>query len=354
MGLKTGKPLYHGLPGGQGSIHIHKVGQGILDPAKGRSHLHQPAQGQFPAQEAGNGHHKGKDDGNLGIPGIQPHQLLLLQNNFPEVFQQQGKTVFEDPAFLFFPMIESYAFSVLPHPHHAETEICLPALLEEIQGYQFVPHPVGQPGAYYSVGHGHPNHIPGNLPGPAQQLEGKGSGQLPENHHEGQQRAHRLDDAYEKAQGIGDEQVHVLTDSLVRVIHIFPEHLQPVIGLILEPGINVPARQPPAPVQNQYLLEIIGVNGQNNVNKGQNGKTFQLMEDFFRLIVLQGRIEGIVPFVQQHQHKHHTQGQQQNGCQEQVGFFLFLTAPIASGQVPHLFEQIWCYICSFHVHSPLH
>ena len=174
---------------------------------------------------------------------------------------------------------------------------------------------MGQPGAQGRIGYRHPDHVSGDVPGASQQGKRKGTGQLPQDHHKGNQGAQCLDNAHKKAQGLGDEQVHILTDPLVRVVHLLPEHFQPVIGLMLEPPVDVPVGEPAPPVQHQHLLEIVGIDRQDNVEESQHRKPLQLVEDLFCLVILESRIERIVPLVQQHQHGHHCQCQQQDGHQ---------------------------------------
>ena len=181
--FKASEPVHHSLPFRQGSVHIHKIGKRILDSAKSRSYLQQSPQGQFPTQEPGNGHHKGKDDGDLGIAGIQPHQLFLFQDDLPEVLQQQGKAFLEYLSLQLFSLVKGNTFRIFPHPHHTEPEIRFPALLEKIQGHQLMAYPVSQPSAHRSISHGHPDHISREVPGASQKGKGKRPGELPKDHH---------------------------------------------------------------------------------------------------------------------------------------------------------------------------
>ncbi len=153
------------------------------------------------------------------------------------------------------------------------------------------------------------------MPGASQKGKRKGPGQLPQDHHKGNQGAQGLYNPYEEPKGLGDEQVHILADPLVRVVHLLPEHFQPVVSLMLEPPVDVPVSEPAPPVQHQHLLEIVGIDRKDDVDESQHRKPLQLVEDFFCLVILESGIESVVPLVQQHQHGYHRQGQQQDGQQ---------------------------------------
>ena len=84
---------------------------------------------------------------------------------------------------------------------------------------------------------------------------------------------------------------------------------------MLEPPVDVPIGEPAPPVQHQHLLEVVSIDSKDDINERQHREPLQLVEDFFCLVVLECRVEGVVPLVQQHQHSHHGQGQYQDGQQ---------------------------------------
>ena len=123
---------------------------------------------------------------------------------------------------------------------------------------------------------------------------------------------------------------------------------------MVQPLVNVFIGQPAAPVDDQHLLQVKGVHGQDDINKSQPAEMEQLRKNFFFFIILQRAVKNIVPLVELHQHEHHAQGQRNDGQQQQIGFFLFLTLPIRFGQRPDIFNKADAFIHFFHLMTPLH
>ena len=162
----------------------------------------------------------------------------------------------------------------------------------------------------------------------ARQFKLQGAGQVVKDHNKRSECGKGLQDADAEPQGIFHEQADVFTDTLVRVVCGRAEHLEAVIGLMLQPFVDIPVGEPAAPVDDQHLLQVKSVHGQNNINKCQPAEMKQLGKNFFFLIILQGAVKNIVPLVQLHQHEHYAQGQDDDCKEQQVRLLFLFTLPV--------------------------
>ena len=94
------------------------------------------------------------------------------------------------------------------------------------------------------------------------------------------------------------QKVTHLADALVGIIHILPEHFEPVIGLGRQPLLHIPSCQPAAPVHNEGLLQIIGIDSKDDIAKSKDGKPPELVKNLIHSVILERRIKRIVPFIQ--------------------------------------------------------
>ena len=159
MRRKTRQSLDDGRQLGDGAVGVNEEGQRILHTAECRDGLHQTTEGDLACIVARRRHDERKDDGELPVAVHIEVQQLRPPHQPPVVFNDIGKALLEPLCLCHLAAIERDALTVLPHAHHAETEIRLVALLIEIQSDEFSPNQMDEDAANARIEEGQPEHI---------------------------------------------------------------------------------------------------------------------------------------------------------------------------------------------------
>ena len=131
-------------------------------------------------------------------------------------------------------------------------------------------------------------------------------------------------------EGQTDEEVDVLLDTLVRIVHAaVADDLQTVVRLIFQPRCQIAACHPRAPADFQKLPQIDGIDGDADVDEGNQGEFPDQRPKQIVFIGLQSVIEFIVPLIQLHQQINHGKIHGDDHGQKADGALFFLGAPIA-------------------------
>jgi hypothetical protein len=160
---------------------------------EGRGDLHQAAE-RHGAKEIDWAHHQeGEDDGDLGIAGGEEGESLGALHDAVPIAHHVGEAVTQALLLGLFAGEQRDLLGVLPEANQREAEICLVALLIEIELHQRPADEMRHPGADDGIDQRRPNEIARNLEGLRANDERGGCGQVPQDHHERHQRDDRAE-----------------------------------------------------------------------------------------------------------------------------------------------------------------
>src|SRR6185312_1352799 len=228
-----------------------------------------------------------------------PADALDAQHDAPEIVDDAAEAVEQATALAPLAAIKRDTFGVLAQAHQVEAEIGLVALLIEIELHQRAADLEGEPGSADGVDDREPQHVAGNGDAaPGAQRDGQRSRQRPQDRHEGEQRHRRTEKAQRQSEAGAGEAVEILGDALVGIVGPAIEDLHAVIGALIEPGIEIAARQPAPPADLQHLLEIGLVDDEDDPQRRENREDEQLLEKAALIVILQRIIELVAPFIE--------------------------------------------------------
>ena len=104
-------------------------------------------------------HDEREDDGKLTVPIDIKIQQLRSPHQPPIIFDDVCKTLLKPYGLCHFTMVKGDIFTVFASAHHAESKICLIALLVEVEFDQFAANTVGKVCSKSGVEQGQPKHI---------------------------------------------------------------------------------------------------------------------------------------------------------------------------------------------------
>ena len=192
------------------------------------------------------------------------------------------------------------------------------------------PDDVRQRGAGGGVKQREPKHIARNLHRAAADGNGQHAGQFPK--HDGKRRdgGNLFQQPEQKLERQADEEVDILLDTLVGVVHAaVADDLEAIMSLVFQPRRQIAARHPCAPSDFQQLPQVDGIDGDADIDEREQGEFPYQRPKQTVFIRLQGIVKFVVPFVQLHQQIDHGKIHGDDHGQKADGALLFLGAPIA-------------------------
>ncbi len=234
---------------------------------------------------------------------------------------------------------QRHLLGVLPQAHEAEAEIRLVALLIEIELDQRAADQMGDPGAEGRIDQRRPNQIAGNLVGRIADHQRRGRRQGPQDHHEGDQRDDRAEQRDADAERAVDELLDVLGDALIGVVGLVALEAHAVMGAAGQPAPEIGLRQPAPPADLQPLLEIELVDRGDDEQHGEHGEHQELVEEGVPVLLLQRRVEGVVPGVEADVQPHLEQLQGDDHGQQPAPPPTVFAAEIGKGDTGKLFGR---------------
>ncbi len=189
---------------------------------------------------------------------------------------------------------------VLAHANEVEAEIGFIALLVEIELDQRPADEVGEQGAEHGIEQRRPHEVAWNPPLTAEQDQGRIRRQVPEDDDERAERDDRGQHADADRERAVDEDLQVVGDALVGIVGDVAEQLHAIVIAALEPLAEKLHRHPPPPADLQPLIEVELVDGDENVEHREDAEIQELADEAVPVAILQGVVEAVVPFVEQH------------------------------------------------------
>ena len=196
-------------------------------------------------------------------------------------------------------MVEGHPLAVLSEADQAEPEVGFIPLSVEVQTYEGTTDPVGQPGAAKGVQERDPYHVAGQDEREAADRDGEPSGEAPEDRHEGCQGDDGAQASNEEREGVGDEELNVLGNALVRVVGLVCDELHTIVGAVGQPGAEVAFGEPAAPADLEHLIEIELVDREHDEHAHEPADPDELLAKHHRVLCLEGAEEVIVPLIQE-------------------------------------------------------
>ena len=126
----------------------------------------------------------------------------------------------------------------------------------------------------------------------------RGRRQVPQDHHEGNQRDDRAEQRDADVQRRIDEHADVVGDALVGIVGLVALEAHAVMGALPEPAAEIAVGQPAPPSDLQPLLEVKLIDGGDDEGGGEDAEHAELGNEDVPILVLQRRIEGVVPGVE--------------------------------------------------------
>jgi hypothetical protein len=114
----------------------------------------------------------------------------------------------------------------------------------------------------------------------------------------------------------------------------------PIVVVLAEPIAGVLARQPGSPADLQHLPEVEPIDGDDDVDRGQDAEAQQLMEKLVEILVLQGVVEQVVPLIEQNVEIDHPETHADDQRQQPARRPAFLGHPIGHDQLPQIAEEM--------------
>ena len=224
---------------------------------------------------------------------------FCLTHDAPPVPHHGSEALAEAAELVGLAAVEGHALGVLAEADEAKAEVGFVSLLVEAQPDQGASDPVGEPGADDGVDESRPHHVARHSDGGATQVDRERSRELPEDHHEGDQRHHRPHAADGEREGAGDEQANILRDALVGVVGLTRPELHPVVGAVGQPRPEIPVGEPAPPADLEHLVEVELVDSDDHVGAREHREPDDLVNEDRVVLVLQRVVEGVVPLVEE-------------------------------------------------------
>ena len=311
--------------------------------------MHQLTELNRTTEETRSRHDEREHHCSLAKPHCEPGQIFLLFEQVQVVAQHGAKAQVQLGALHFFALVQRDGFAVFPHANHVVAEISLQALLLKTQLDQRAANIVADDAAQGAVQTSRPHHEAGDIHRGVAHLEIKVAAQAPQNPHKTGQRNQRVEQPHGERHGVAGELVHVLLNALVGVVGIgggvrcvsptiglrgVTRQLHPVKRLVGQPAPQVVVGHPGPPAHLQQLRQVELVHRDDDEAKRQVGEAPQLRPEDISLLVLQCVVEHPVPVVDQHQHVHRAQIQDDDGGQQCAGLPFFFRLEVGQGQRP--------------------
>ena len=251
------------------------------------------------AEEIDRAHHQErKDDGDLRIAGGEKRQSLPPAHDFVPVAHDRCEPVAEPRPFRFLAREQGHFLGVLAQPHQREAEIGLVALLIEIELDEGTPDDMGHPRAENGVDQRGPDQIAGNLERLRPDDQRRRRRQGPQDHDEGHERDDRAEERDADIERVVDEFADVVGDALIGVVGLIALEPHAVMRALAEPAPEIALGQPIAPADLQPLLQIELIDGADDEEGGKQAEHPDLPDEGVPVLVLQRRVEGVVPGVE--------------------------------------------------------
>ena len=195
---------------------------------------------------------------------------------------------------------QRHLLGILAQAHQREAEIRLVALLIEIELHQRAADEMGDPGAEHRIDQRRPDEIAGDVIGLLADHQRRGRRQGPQDHHERHQRHDRAEQGDADIERRVDELADVVGDALVGVVGLIAFQPHAVMRALAEPAAEIALGQPVSPPDLQPLLEVELIDGADDEEGGQHAEHADLPDEGVPVLVLQRRVEGVVPGVEAH------------------------------------------------------
>ena len=137
-------------------------------------------------------------------------------------------------------------------------------MLLDVEIDQWSSYPMRDGSACHRIDDCDPDQIAGNTERMAEQREGGSAGETPQNHNEGAEGYHGTKQAGAERQGVGDEQLDILSDALVGVVGAIGRKLHAVWRGIFQPRAKQTIGHPLTPSNLETLAQIELVDGEQN------------------------------------------------------------------------------------------
>jgi len=260
----------------------------------------------------------------------------LLDHDAPPIGHHLAEAAIEAFGFLVLASVEPDGLGVFPHPHKGETEIGLEALLEEVEANERSADQMREHRAHAGIHHGRPEHGSGN--GDVKQVDI--AGEAPQDDGEGDEAHHRFKQPEGQGQGLLDEPVDILADTLVRVVGETLLEAQAVVGLVGQPAVHIFGGQPAPPADLQHLAQVDLIDGDDNIDDGQDGEPAKEPEKSLKVFILEGIVKEVVPLVEQDVYVDDAEAHADDDGQQQAGFEAFLGFPVRFGESPQVAKEV--------------
>ena len=153
--------------------------------------------------------------------------------------------------------------------------------------------------------------------------------QVPQHYDKADYGGYCLQQPLHEAQRLGSKRINIFRNTLIRVIpSAAGKDFHSVIHIPCRPPGQILFCHPPAPSKRQLLLKIISINGESDIGKSITGELNQPMINGLTIIVLQRRIKGIEPVIEQQCHIYSRYGKRCNKYAHKPGFLPFFSLPV--------------------------
>src|SRR5262245_33137025 len=106
--------------------------------------------------------------------------------------------------------------------------------------------------------------------------------------------------------------MNVFSDALVGIIRFICHELHSIISTVGQPSTEIALGKPAPPADLEHLAEIKLVDSEKDDKDYKPGQTDQLLEEQRMVLILQGRVEGVVPPVNENTHVDHPESECDN------------------------------------------
>ncbi|GCC47778.1 hypothetical protein chiPu_0031935, partial [Chiloscyllium punctatum] len=160
-----------------------------------------------------------------------------------------------------------------------------------------------------------------------------------QDHHEGRKRDHGAQQSDPERQGLFDETLGVVGDTLVRVVGGITEQLHAIVVGIVQPAAEIARGHPASPADLQPLIEVELVDFQADPERREHAEIADLIAEDRLIALLQRVVENIVPAVEQHGEKDAGELDDDHRRQQATAGPFVLGVEIGRGDAPHRRER---------------
>jgi hypothetical protein len=190
-----------------------------------------------------------------------------------------------------FAVVQRDALGILAQAHQAEAEVCLEALLLEVEGDERSADQMRQHAAAERIHDRGPHHVAGNRDVVPSDGEGERTGDRPQDADERHECHDRGQQSKRQRERVRGDETQIFGDALVGVVRPEVLELQAVVHLLVHPRPDVAVRQPHAPAHLEHLAEVEPVDRGDDEEGGEDGEPYEQRRELRIVPLLQRVVE---------------------------------------------------------------